>query len=365
MRSAAVPCGDGPHVPEGRRGVPREGPGLPRRHAAIGVAWPRRAPRRGRPGVLADVALDASRERAARSVVADRVRRRRAERARAGDPRRGVHRGRRARRPANDDVRHPDGRQHHPPVGHRGAEGATSSRGSSRARTSGARATRSRTPAPTSPNVGCRAVLDGDEWVINGQKIWTSARPRRRTGSSCSRAPTRTLPKHKGIIVPPGPDGPARRRGPTDQDDDRATRSSTRSSSPTPARPAANVVGRGQQRVGGRHDAARLRAGRGGRDAARSLFRSELDRLLDARPGARTRPDDPLIRQRLAELPTRRWRSCGSSGCGPSPKFLVASSPVRTPPSSSSTGASTTKVVAELAVDILGADALTPAGRRP
>lgn len=47
-------------------------------------------------------------------------------------------------------------------------------------------------------NLGCRAVLDGDEWVLNGQKIWTSA------GHLADHifVLTRTdpdVPKHKGI----------------------------------------------------------------------------------------------------------------------------------------------------------------------
>ena len=41
--------------------------------------------------------------------------------------------------------------------------------------------------------------LDGDEWVIDGQKIWTSLRDRTPTGSSCWPAPTPTVPKHRGI----------------------------------------------------------------------------------------------------------------------------------------------------------------------
>ena len=84
-------------------------------------------------------------------------------------------------------------------LGHRGRRSATSSPGSSPARTSGARATPSRTPAPTWPTLGTRAVLDGDEWVINGQKIWTTARAARQLDLRALPAPTPDVPKHAGI----------------------------------------------------------------------------------------------------------------------------------------------------------------------
>ncbi len=44
-----------------------------------------------------------------------------------------------------------------------------------------------------------RAVRDGDEWVVNGQKVWTTLAHISRSGGCCSAAPNPDVPKHKGL----------------------------------------------------------------------------------------------------------------------------------------------------------------------
>ncbi len=46
--------------------------------------------------------------------------------------------------------------------------------GSSRATSSGASSSPSRSPGPISPGVQTRATRDGDSWILNGAKVWSS-----------------------------------------------------------------------------------------------------------------------------------------------------------------------------------------------
>jgi alkylation response protein AidB-like acyl-CoA dehydrogenase len=206
-------------------------------------------------------------------------------------------------------------------------------------------------------NLGTRAVLDGDEWVLNGQKVWTSS------GHTanwifvlCRTAPE--APKHKGIsflLVPM--DQPGVEVRPIININRRHDFNEVFFSDARTAKE--NVVG--DVNDGWRVANTLLGFERGDgatTDAVR--FRDELDRITSvARERGATL--DPLIRQRLASAHTSvevmRWMALRNVS-----RVLAGEHPGPESSLHKLHWSEYHKRVTELSLDILGADALTPSG---
>ena len=150
-------------------------------------------------------------------------------------------------------------------------------------------------------NLGCKAELDGDEWIINGQKIWTSSGMHgNMIFTLCRTDPD--VPKHKGIsflLIPMDQPG-------------------------VEVRPIVNIAGKThfaevfytdarvpkENVLGGTNNGwavanTLLGFERGVRATVLSLpFRAELDNFIELakRQG---KADDPLVRQQIAKFHTK------------------------------------------------------------
>ena len=208
-------------------------------------------------------------------------------------------------------------------------------------------------------NLGTNAVLDGDEWVINGQKIWTSAAHTANWIFVLSRTQP-DAPKHKGItflLVPMDQPGI----------EVRPIREITGESLFnevffTDARtPRANVVG--EVNEGWTVANTLLGFERGGRSTVISIgYRKELDRIV-ALAQQRDRAQDPLVRQRLAKAHTdveilrylgMRALTTSLSGERPGPESSIIKL----------FWSEYHKRVTELCLDIFGAESMAPQGSR-
>ncbi len=209
-------------------------------------------------------------------------------------------------------------------------------------------------------NLGCRATLDGDEWVIEGQKIWTSAGHLANWIFVLARTDA-DAPKHKGItflLVPmdqPGVEVRPIAMMSGESEFNEVFFAGSRC-------PKENVLGE----VNGGWSVAMTLLGYERGEAAATvpiLFGAELDRLrVLARE--RGRNTDPLIPQRLAwcysKVEIMRYL-----GMRALTRFLNGQPPGADGAISKLYWSEYHRIVTELAVDILGADALSPVGRKP
>lgn len=209
-------------------------------------------------------------------------------------------------------------------------------------------------------NVGLKAELDGDEWILNGQKIWTSAGHLADHIFTLARTDP-DGPKHKGIsflLVPmdqPGIEVRPIKMISGDSEFNEVFYTDARV-------PKGNVIGGVNN---GWAVAMSLLGFERGEAAATApiRFQAEVERLT-AMAQERGLTDDPIIRQKLA------W--CYSKvqimrflGMRVLTQFLAGHHPGPDAAIGKLFWSEYHKVVTELAVDIMGADALHIEGRTP
>ena len=209
-------------------------------------------------------------------------------------------------------------------------------------------------------NVGLRAELDGDQWVLNGQKIWTSAGHLADHIFTLARTDP-DAPKHKGIsfllvdMRQPGIEvRPIKMlSGESEFNEVFYTDAVV---------PKENVVG-------GVNNGWAVAMGLLGfeRGAAASIapiaFEAEFDRLLQLAKD-RGVNNDPRIRQKLAwcysKVQVMRYL-----GMSTLTKFLAGHHPGPDGAIFKLYWSEYHKIVTELGVDLLGMDAMVPTGRKP
>lgn len=208
--------------------------------------------------------------------------------------------------------------------------------------------------------LGCRAQLDGDEWVINGQKIWTSAGMTANWIFVLCRTDS-DAPKHRGIsfvLCPMEQDGVEVRpiemlSGDSDFNETFFDNARTHKD---------NVVGE----VNGGWAVAMTLLGYERGEAAATMpimFKAEAEKLLAfaKETGASA---DPVLRDRLARIHVE-VEIMGYLGKRSLTNFLQGGVPGPTESMFKIYWSEYHRRITELAVDVLGASAMTPEGKRP
>jgi alkylation response protein AidB-like acyl-CoA dehydrogenase len=209
-------------------------------------------------------------------------------------------------------------------------------------------------------NLGLRAVLDGDQWVLNGQKIWTSAGHLADHIFTLARTDPEA-PRHKGIsfilvdMRQPGVEvRPIKMISGESEFNEVFYTDATA--------PRHDVVGG----VNNGWAVAMTLLGYERGEAAATVpirFQSEVDRLL-LLAKERGVANDPVVRQRLSAAYSK-VQIMRYNGMRTLTKFLAGHHPGPDAAISKLYWSEYHKVVTELAVDILGAEALVISGRGP